>query len=162
MSKKDIYEHKTEELITPIIEENNFELVDVEYIKEGSNWILRAYIDKVGGITINDCELVNRALSEILDIEDFIEDSYILEVSSPGLGRQLKKDKDFERSLGEDVDIKLYKEIIISEDGKNIKSKEFAGRLDAYDADKLSIFIGEDTLEIPRSDIAMIRLSIDF
>ncbi len=162
MSKRDDYELKAEELITPILEENNFELVDIEYVKEGNNWILRAYIDKTGGITIDDCELVNRAMSDILDTNDFIEDSYILEVSSPGLGRQLKKDRDFERSIGADVDIKLYKEIIITERGKQIKSKEFAGRLEAYDEDNLTIFLGEETRDIKRKDIAMIRLSIDF
>ena len=121
MSKKEEYEKRTEELLTPIIEENNFELVDVEYLKEGSTWYLRAYIDKEGGITLNDCELVNRALSELIDQHDFIEDSYILEVSSPGLGRQLKKDKDFIRSLGKDIEIKLYREIVLTENGKKIK-----------------------------------------
>ena len=109
MSKKDLYESKTEELVTPLIEQNNFELVDIEYVKEGSNWYLRVYIDKPGGINVDDCELISRALSDKLDEEDFIDDAYILEVSSPGLGRPLKKDKDFERSLGEDVEIKLYR-----------------------------------------------------
>ena len=97
MSKREIYEQKTEELIMPLIEQHQFELVDVEYVKEGGNWYLRAYIDKPGGITVDDCELVSRALSDLLDEHDFIEDAYILEVSSPGLGRPLKKDKDFAR-----------------------------------------------------------------
>lgn len=74
----------------PLIEQHQFELVDVEYVKEGGNWYLRAYIDKPGGITVDDCELVSRALSDLLDEHDFIEDAYILEVSSPGLGRPLK------------------------------------------------------------------------
>ena len=100
MSKRDNYESRAEALLSPIMEANAFELVDVEYVKEGSNWYLRAYIDKPGGITIDDCELVSRAFSELLDKEDFIEDSYIMEVSSPGLLRPLKKDKDFERYLG--------------------------------------------------------------
>ena len=86
MSKREIYEQKTEELISPIIEEHRFELVDVEYVKEGSNWYLRAYIDKPGGITVDDCEVVSRRLSDLLDEQDFIDDAYILEVSSPGLG----------------------------------------------------------------------------
>ena len=103
MSKREIYEQKTEELIMPLIEQHQFELVDVEYVKEGGNWYLRAYIDKPGGITVDDCELVSRALSDLLDEHDFIEDAYILEVSSPGLGRPLKKDKDFARSIGEEV-----------------------------------------------------------
>ena len=87
-----MYEQKTEEILLPIVEEYGFELVDVEYVKEGSNWYLRAYIDKPGGIGVNDCEVVSRRLSDILDEKDYIEDSYILEVSSPGLGRPLKKE----------------------------------------------------------------------
>lgn len=162
MSKKEEYEKRTEELLIPIIEENNFELVDVEYVKEGSTWYLRAYIDKEGGITLNDCELVNRALSELMDQHDFIEDSYILEVSSPGLGRQLKKDKDFIRSLGKDIEIKLYREILLTENGKKIKAKEFVGRLDGYDKEKIEVFLGEETLSLELKDVAMIRLAIDF
>ena len=87
MTKRESYEQKTEELVMPIIEANHFELVDVEYVKEGGTWYLRAYIDKPGGITVDDCEIVNRALSDLLDEKDFMEDSYILEVSSPGLGQ---------------------------------------------------------------------------
>lgn len=91
MSKRDTYERRTEQLLMPIIQANGFELVDVEYVKEGSSFYLRSYIDKPGGITIDDCELVSRALSELLDKEDFIEDSYIMEVSSPGLLRPMKR-----------------------------------------------------------------------
>ena len=109
MSKREEYESKTEALVMPLVEQNNFELVDVEYVKEGSNWYLRVYIDKENGINVDDCELISRALSDLLDEYDFIDDAYILEVSSPGLGRPLKKDKDFERSLMEEVEIKLYK-----------------------------------------------------
>ena len=87
MSKREIYEAKAEELVLPLVEANNFELGDVEYVKEAGTWYLRIYIDKEGGININDCELVSRAFSEILDKEDPIEDAYILEVSAPGLGR---------------------------------------------------------------------------
>ena len=90
MSRREEYEMKTEALITPIVDEKGFELVDVEYVKEGSNWYLRAYVDKEGGITINDLESVSRILSDKLDEEDFISDAYILEVSSPGLGRPLR------------------------------------------------------------------------
>ena len=91
MAKREIYEQRTEELLNPIMERNGFELVDVEYVKEGGNWYLRAYIDKPGGINVDDCEKVSRELSDLLDEKDFIEESYILEVSSPGLGRPLKK-----------------------------------------------------------------------
>lgn len=93
LSRKEEYEQKAEELITPIVEANGFELVDVEYVKEGGTWYLRAYIDKEGGITVDDCEIVSRAFSDRLDAEDFIDDAYIMEVSSPGLGRPLKKRK---------------------------------------------------------------------
>ena len=86
MSRREEYEQKAEELITPIVEANGFELVDVEYVKEGGTWYLRAYIDKPGGIMVDDCEVVSRELSDILDEKDFIDEAYILEVSSPGLG----------------------------------------------------------------------------
>ena len=99
MSKREMYEQKTEEILLPIVEEYGFELVDVEYVKEGSNWYLRAYIDKPGGIGVNDCEVVSRELSDILDEKDFIDEAYILEVSSPGLGRPLKKEKDYIRNV---------------------------------------------------------------
>ena len=122
MSKREIYEQKTEEILNPIMEELEFELVDVEYVKEGSMWYLRAYIDKPGGITVNDCEAVSRRLSDILDEKDFIEDSYVLEVSSPGLGRPLKKEKDYKRNLGKEVEIRTYRMVD--------KKKEFTGLLD--------------------------------
>ena len=119
MAGKAEIEQKTEELVTPIIDENHFELVDVEYVKEGANWYLRIYADKEGGISIDDCVLISRALEAKLDADDFIKDAYILEVSSPGLGRPLKKEKDFQISIGQSVDIKLYKAID--------KQKEFTG-----------------------------------
>ena len=111
MSRREEYEMKTEALITPIVDEKGFELVDVEYVKEGSNWYLRAYVDKEGGITINDLESVSRILSDKLDEEDFISDAYILEVSSPGLGRPLKKDKDFDRNMGNEIEVHLYRAV---------------------------------------------------
>lgn len=155
MSKKEIYEQKTEELVMPIIEQNQFELVDVEYVKEGGNWYLRAYIDKPGGITVDDCEVVSRALSELLDQKDFIEDSYILEVSSPGLGRPLKKDKDFARSLGEEVEVRTYRAVN--------RQKEFTGILKAYDKENVTLEYEDGTeQEFARADIALIRLAFDF
>ena len=87
MSRREDYEQQTEALLEPIVEELGFELVDVEYVKEAGNWYLRGYIDKPGGITVNDCETVSRAFSDKLDENDFIEDSYIMEISSPGLDR---------------------------------------------------------------------------
>lgn len=155
MSKREIYEAKAEELVLPLVEANNFELVDVEYVKEAGTWYLRIYIDKEGGININDCELVSRAFSEILDKEDYIEDAYILEVSSPGLGRPLKKDKDFQRNLGEEVEVRTYKPIN--------KQKEFVGLLEAWDKETVTLQLeGEETLTIARADIALIRQYIDF
>ena len=124
MSKRQMYETQTEHWITPILERNNFELVDVEYVKEGSTWYLRAYIDKEGGITVDDCEIVAREMNEILDREDYIEDSYVFEVSSPGLGRPLKKEKDYIRSMGKELEIRTYR----SMNG----SKEFYGVLTGY------------------------------
>lgn len=155
MAKKEDYELRTEKLLEPIIKDTNFELVDVEYVKEGGNFFLRVYIDKPGGITIDDCELVSRALSDLLDKHDFIPDAYILEVSSPGLGRQLKKDKDFARSIGEEVEIKLYKAIN--------KQKDFFGILKAYNKETITIEQeNESEMILERKDIAMIRLALDF
>ena len=155
MSKKEMYEAKTEALLQPIIDKYNFELVDVEYVKEGGSWYLRAYIDKEGGITVDDCELVSREANDLLDEQDYIEDSYIFEVSSPGLGRPLKKEKDYIRSMGKELEIRTYRAIN--------RQKEFYGILKAYDADSVTI---EDengeTLTFPKSDIALIRLAFDF
>ena len=155
MSKRETYEQRTEELISPIIEQNQFELVDVEYVKEGGTWYLRAYIDKPGGITVDDCEVVSRALSDLLDKHDFIEDAYVLEVRSPGLGRPLKKEKDFARSIGEEVDVRTFRAIS--------HQKEFTGILRDYDKEKIVLEMeDQELLEIARADIALIRLSFDF
>ncbi|MDF2608836.1 MAG: hypothetical protein K0R92_310 [Lachnospiraceae bacterium] len=155
MTKKEEYESKTEKLLEPIMLKNTFELVDVEYVKEGGNYFLRAFIDKDGGFTVDDCELVSRELSDLLDQHDFIPDAYILEVSSPGLGRQLKKDKDFARSIEDEVEVKLYKAIN--------KQKEYIGILKSFDSENITIETSEDTLLIiPRTNIALIRLAFDF
>ena len=155
MARREEYEERTEKLLGPILEENHFDLVDVEYVKEGGSWYLRAYIDKPGGITVDDCEIVNRALGDLLDEEDFIEDSYILEISSPGLGRPLKKERDFARSLGEEVEIRTYRMVN--------KQKEFRGILKAYDKDTVTIEEEEGQDQIfERENIALIRLAFDF
>ncbi len=155
MSKREDYERRTEALILPILDRLGFFLWDVEYVKEGADHYLRAYIDKENGITIDDCVEVSRALSDELDREDFIDEAYILEVSSPGLGRALKKDKDFERSIGQSVDIKTFKPV----DGL----KQMTGVLLSYDKDSIEI-APEDGVKrkIGRSDIAKINLSVDF
>lgn len=155
MAKREVYEKKTEELLAPMMEEYGFELVDVEYVKEGSNMYLRAYIDKPGGITVDDCEMVSRRLSDLLDEKDFIPDSYILEVSSPGLGRPLKKEKDYIRSMGKEIEIHTFKAVA--------HERTFEGILTSYDKDTVTIAIsGEETMTFERSNIALIRLAFDF
>ncbi|MCR5283878.1 MAG: ribosome maturation factor RimP [Lachnospiraceae bacterium] len=154
MSRREIYESKAEALIGPILQEHGFELVDMEYIREAGSWYLRAYIDKEGGITIDDCEVVSRAFSDKLDEEDFIEDSYILEVSSPGLLRPLKKDRDFERKLGTRIEIKTYR----MEDGK----KEFEGVLKAFDKDTITVELEDGEKTWDRSDLALVRPYVEF
>lgn len=155
MAKREEYERKTEQLLEPILKENNFELYDVEFVKEAGTFYLRAFIDKEGGININDCELVSRRLSDLLDEKDFIPDAYILEVSSPGLGRALKKDKHFEKSIGEEVEIKLFKAID--------KQKEFTGFLESFNDEVIVISDEqENELEFERSNIASVRLVVHF
>lgn len=155
MAKRETYEQKTEEILLPIIERNGFELVDVEYVKEGGNWYLRAYIDKPGGINVDDCEIVSRELSDILDEKDFIDEAYILEVSSPGLGRPLKKEKDFKRSLGQEVEVRTYRMMD--------RKKEFTGILKDHDKDTVTIEMEDGSLKtFEKGDIALIRLAFDF
>lgn len=155
MTKKEEYEQRTEQLLLPILTELKFELVDVEYVKEGSNWYLRAYIDKEGGIAVNDCEAVSRRMNILLDEEDFIPDAYIFEVSSPGLGRPLKKEKDYARSMGKELEIRTYRAIN--------REKEFYGILTAYNDKNVTIETAEgDSLTFAKTDIALIRLAFDF
>ncbi|MBR1860494.1 MAG: ribosome maturation factor RimP [Lachnospiraceae bacterium] len=154
MSQKEDYEKRTEELLAPIAEQYGVRIYDVEYVKEGSDYYLRSYIDKDGGVNIDDCEAVSRALSEKLDREDFIEDAYIMEVSSPGLGRTLKKDRHLEYSIGEEVEVKLYKPL----EG----CKDFEGELKAFDKDSITLLTDDDEKVFIRKDIAVIRLKLDF
>lgn len=157
MTKKQI-EAVCEELVLPIIEERGFELVDVEYVKEGSNYYLRVYADKEGGITIDDCVDVSRALNPKLDAYDKeFKEPYILEVSSPGLLRPLKKDKDFARNLGKMVEIKLFKPV----DGSKIK--EFEAELKEFDEKTITVLFEDDTeAVIDRNNLALIRLAFEF
>lgn len=156
MSKHTDYESLTEELIMPILDELGFELYDVEYVKEGADYYLRAYIDKEGGITIDDCVTVSRQMNELLDSHPEIgqDEGYIFEVSSPGLGRVLKKDKHFKKAIGEDVDIKTYKPI----NG----AKEFCGKLTDFDEKTITVTFDDGVEIFNKSDIAQVRLSIDF
>lgn len=158
MTKRESYEAKTEELLLPIAAANGVEIYDIEYVKEGSDYYLRAFIDKPEGVSIIDCENVSRALSDELDRVDPIPDAYILEVSSPGLGRTLKKDKHLEKSMGEEVEVKLYQPVD--------KCKEFRGILTAFTPESITISeespAGEKERTFPRSEIALIRLALDF
>ena len=155
MSKRETYEKKTEELITPLIDAEGFELVDVEYVKEGADWYLRVYIDKDGGITVNDCEKISRAFNEILDREDYIDDAYIFEVSSPGLLRPLKKVKDYQRNLGKLLEVKLFAPL----NGV----KEFEAELKSYDKESATLVMDDDTeVTVKRSEISLIRPAIEF
>lgn len=154
MSRRENYEARTEALLSPIAQEHGVEIYDVEYVKEGSDWYLRAYIDKPEGVSIVECENVSRALSDALDREDFIPDSYILEVSSPGLGRALKKDKHLQKSIGEEVEIRLFKPVD--------KCRDFAGILKSFDDKQITILEGEEPRTFERKEIALIRLALDF
>lgn len=154
MSRREEYEERTEALLAPIAQANGVSVYDVEYVKEGADYYLRAYIDKPEGVSILDCENVSRSLSDELDREDFIPDTYVLEVSSPGLGRTLKKDRHLRNSIGREVEVKLFKPL----EGR----REFAGRLESFDADSIVILEGEAQRSFQRSQIALIRLAMDF
>ena len=154
MSKRKIEEIATN-LAEPVVKKNSFELVDVEFVKEGPNWYLRIYIDKPGGITIDDCKVVSEEVSDLLDKEDPIPHSYFLEVSSPGLERPLKKDSDFEKFKGELVEVRLFKAI----NGKKIYAGELIGLIDN------KIVISQDsmeTIEFEREKVSLVRRTIIF
>ena len=148
-------EKRVEALIAPIVAEKNFELVDVEFVKEGPNWYLRVFVDKEGGVSIDDCELISKALEKILDENDPIEQAYFLEISSPGIDRPLKRKEDFIKFNGEVIDIKLYKPF----EG----SKEYTGRLKAYDDDgTVTIETEEKEVSFAKKDVASVRLAVMF
>ena len=149
------YEKRTEELLLPILAEHGFELVDVEFVKEGSSWYLRSYIDKPGGISIDDCETVSRALEKALDEEDFISEAYVLEVSSPGLGRPLKKEKDYVRNEGREIDLRFYKSFE--------HEKELRGVLTSWTKDSVTIQTDDGReLEFQKKELALVREAFDW
>lgn len=152
MRKKEI-EGLIDEFTNIILSGTDIELIDVEYVKEGTHKYLRVYIDKEGGVTLQDCQEVSQKLSMKLDEVDPIEENYFLEVSSPGIDRPLKNNKDLERSIGKDIEISLYKPL----DGK----KKFVGLLKSYDEENIVINV-DDEIVIPRKDIAKINLAIIF
>ena len=157
MTKKEI-EALCEELVMPILEKRSFELVDVEYVKEGSNYYLRVYADKEGGITINDCVDVSRELNPLLDsYEKEFKENYILEVSSPGLLRPLKKDKDFQRNLGKMIEMKLFKPL------EGSKIKELEAELVEFDTKTITVLLEDDSkVVLDRNNLSLVRPAIEF
>lgn len=143
-------EARVENLMQEILDGTDFELVDVEYVKE-RDWYLRVFVDKVGGIDLDDCQMLSEKLGEILDKDPIIESAYILEVSSPGIDRILKKDKDFLREVGKKIDVTLYAPI----DGKKI----LVGTLKSRDEKFLYL---ENFEPLSREKIAQVRLHLDF
>ena len=143
-------ELRVEELMNDILQDSEFELVDVEYIME-RDWYLRIFVDKPGGVDLDDCQMLSEKIGKILDTEMLLEDSYILEVSSPGIDRVLKKDRDFVREAGKQVDVSLYAPL----DGK----KNFVGTLESRDKNFLTL---KEFQPIPREKVAQVRLHIDF
>ncbi len=156
MSKRAEIEKRTEELVLPLLPEAGIKLWDVEYVKEGSEYYLRVYIDKPSGVTIDDCVEISRKLSDLLDFEDYISEAYTLEVSSPGLGRVLKRDRDFENSIGRRVEYKLYQ---ADEQG----NKEYEGVLTSYDKENKTVTVKTDEAEmvLQIKMLAVIRLALE-
>ena len=144
------------QLAQPFVEAAGCSLWDVEYVKEAGEWYLRFYIDKDGGVSINDCEAVSRPLSDALDEADPIEGSYTLEVGSAGAERALKRPSDFQRFLGSPVLVKLYR----NQDGR----KEFAGTLAAYDeaTGAVTVTVGKQDMTFEKKDVALVRLRVEF
>ena len=152
--KKNI-ESTIEELVQPIVDARNIEIVDIEYVKEAGQFYLRIYLEKEGGITLDDCAEVSRELNPILDEKDPIKDNYFLEVCSLGLDRPLKKEKDFIRYAGYDVEIKLYKPL----NG----TKQLEGELIGLTEDKkIKVVIDNNEVEFDKKDIALIKLAVKF
>ena len=142
------------ELATPIVDSLNYELVDVEFVKEGANWYLRIFIDKDGGITIDDCQAVSERMSDVLDKQDPIQQSYYLEVSSPGLDRPLKTERDFIKYKGEEVEVKLFQPV----DGQKL----FEGELIGLVENSIVIKSNGKELSFEREKVAIVRRVIRF
>ncbi|ACL21697.1 ribosome maturation factor RimP [Desulfitobacterium sp. LBE] len=145
---------QVEAIIAPVITEQGLELVDVEYVKEGAHWYLRIYIDKEGGVDIDDCTNVSHLVSEVLDKHDPIAQAYMLEVSSPGLERPLKKDEDFERFTGKLVRV-LTKEVYQG-------YKEFTGYLVGLIEDDIVLEYEKERMAIPRAIVDKANLTFEF
>ena len=143
---------KIAEIARPVVEEEGCSLWDVEYVREAGTWYLRVFIDRDGGVSIDDCERVSRRLDPILDEEDPIPDSYVFEVGSAGADRELKRPGDFEQFMGSEVEVKLYRPV----DG----SKHYTGTLSGYEAGAVSLTVGEKTLRCPKEQVAQVRLYV--
>lgn len=154
MTKHQMYEEKTAALVTPFLPETGCSLYDVEFVKEAGTFILRVTLDKPEGVNITDCETVSRKLSAKLDELDFIPEAYTLEVSSPGLGRPLKKEKDYVRNLQKPVEVKLFKGID--------KVKEFMGDLVRYDDTTVTILCENEEITFEKKNISLIREYVDW
>ena len=141
-------------LVRPVVEEEGCSLWDVEYVREAGTWYLRVFIDRDGGVGIDDCERISRRLDPILDEEDPIPDSYVFEVGSAGAERELKRPSDFEQFLGHEVDLRLYRPM----DGK----KSFVGTLAGYDDGNVTITVGEEALTFEKQQIAKVNLHVSF
>ena len=150
MARRDEYESRVEKFLIPIMEENNFELVDVEYVKEAGEWFLRVYIDKEGGVSIDDCEAVSRPLSDLLDEADPIEGSYTFEVSSAGADRVLRKPEHFAQEQGQEVEVKLYR----PRDGR----KDFVGALRSWQDGDVTLDVDGEPAAFEKKEIALVRL----
>ena len=142
------------ELALPVVEEQGCKLWDVEYVREGADWFLRLYIDKPGGVDINDCEAISRAVDPILDEKDPIPDSYSFEVCSAGLERVLKRPGDFEQFLGSMVLVKLYKPV----DGR----KEIVGTLTGYEDGAVTVTVNDSPVRFEKNEVALVRLYVEF
>ena len=140
------------ELAKPIVEEEGCSLWDVEYLREAGTWYLRVYVDKDGGVSIDDCERISRRLDPVLDEADPVPESYVFEVGSAGADRELKRPGDFEQFMGSEVEVKLYRPV----DG----SKHYTGTLSGYEAGAVSLTVGEKTLRFPKEQVAQVRLYV--
>ena len=143
---------KIAEIARPVVEEEGCSLWDVEYVREAGTWYLRVFIDRDGGVSIDDCERVSRRLDPILDEKDPIPESYVFEVGSAGADRELKRPRDFEQFMGSEVEVKLYRPV----DG----SKHYTGTLTGYEDGAVSLSVGEKTLRFPKEQVAQVRLYV--
>ena len=164
-TKQSLYEEKAEQLLAPIAEKHGVRIYDVEYVREGADYYLRCYIDKDGGVTIDDCVDVSHDLSDELDRTDPIPDAYILEVSSPGLGRSLTRDRHLANSIGQSVELSFYKK------SETTGTKGLNGTLKAFDDTTVTILAADagipsemngTELVISRKEISVIRLAVEF